>query len=79
MTDPEELVPPPRVEPGHGRPPGRDENAVLGWAKAIALGIRDTAQDVLDEGRKGARRAYEEGWQEYDRKTKGRQARRREH
>jgi hypothetical protein len=42
----------------------------LGWGKAIALGIRDTAQDMLDEGRRGARSAYEEGWTEFDAKTR---------
>lgn len=49
-----------------------NENAVVGWARAIALGIRDTAEDMLDEGRKGAHEAYEEGWKRYDAKTKHR-------
>ena len=78
MTTPEpgEKPPPvPAVHPtrlpvspanrGGGRGP-------LEWARAIALGIRDTAHDMLDEGRKGAHDAYEEGWRRYDAKTKHR-------
>lgn len=48
------------------------ENALVGWARAIALGIRDTAEDMLEEGRKGAHEAYEEGWKRYDAKTRHR-------
>ena len=55
----------------------RPERGVLGWARAIALGIRDTAQDMLDEGRQGAREAYEDGWRRYDNKTRYRSKRRR--
>ena len=48
----------------------------FGWGKAIALGIKDTAQDMLDEGRRGARRAYEEGWTDFDAKTRYRRHKR---
>ncbi len=50
----------------------RGENPVLGWAKAIVLGIGDTAKDMLAEGRRGAREAREEGWERFDEKTKRR-------
>lgn len=46
--------------------------AVIDWARAIALGIRDTAQDVLKEGRAGARKAYDEYWRRFEEKTKTR-------
>ncbi len=52
-----------------------NENVVVGWARAVALGIRDTAEDMLEEGRKGAHEAYEEGWKRYDAKTKHRRKR----
>ena len=51
------------------------ENAIVGWAKAIAGGIRDTAKDMLDEGRRGADEAYEQGWRRFDTKTKNRRQR----
>lgn len=50
----------------------RRENAVVTWARAIVLGIQDTAKDVLAEGRKGANDAYDEYWRRFDRKTKRR-------
>ena len=50
------------------------ENPVLGWAKAIVLGIGDTAKDMLSEGRRGAREAMAEGWDRFDDKTKRRRA-----
>lgn len=56
---------------------GKRENPVIGWARAIALGIRDTAQDMLDEGRRGAREAQEAGWERFDNKTKYRHGDRR--
>ncbi|MCC6382468.1 MAG: hypothetical protein IT304_08155 [Dehalococcoidia bacterium] len=71
MSSPEPPVPPATPTPPQRGQTG-DENAVVVWARAIALGIRDTARDVVEEGRKGARRAYEEGWRDYERKTKGR-------
>lgn len=48
------------------------ENPVLGWAKAIVFGIGDTAKDMLNEGRRGAREAMEDGWDRFDDKTKRR-------
>lgn len=55
-------------------PHSRSDNPVLSWARAIALGIRDTAQDMLDEGRRGAREAQEAGWTRFDNKTKYRRS-----
>ncbi|MCZ2108796.1 MAG: hypothetical protein LC118_04410 [Dehalococcoidia bacterium] len=52
-----------------------NESAVVGWARAVALGIRDTAEDMLAEGRKGAHEAYEEGWKRFDAKTRYRRKR----
>lgn len=57
--------------------PHRKENPVIGWARAIVLGVRDTAEDMLDEGRRGAHEAFEEGWQRFDKKTKYRSNRHR--
>ncbi len=48
------------------------DSAAVGWARAIALGVRDTAQDVLEEGRKGARSKQSQMWEKFDGKTKGR-------
>lgn len=48
---------------------------VVGWAKAIALGIGDTAKDMLAEGRRGARDAMNDGWERFDDKTKNRRRR----
>ncbi len=69
----------PRAEPeaGAAAPRRRDwrdleENPLVGWAKAIALGIADTAKDMLEAGREGARDAMDQGWERFDRKTKHR-------
>lgn len=51
---------------------GATENPIVSWARAIALGIRDTAQDVLDEGRRGARAKQSQMWDKFDSKTKHR-------
>jgi hypothetical protein len=51
------------------------DNPIVGWAKAIVFGIRDTAKDMLDEGRRGADEAYEQGWRRFDTKTKNRRPR----
>ena len=59
------------------RVPRRRENPIVGWARAIVLGVRDTAEDMLDEGRKGAHEAFEDGWQRFDKKTKYRSNRHR--
>ena len=48
------------------------ENTVVEWAKAIALGLRDTAGDVVDEGRRGARAKQSQMWDKFDAKTKHR-------
>ncbi|MGE3073543.1 MAG: hypothetical protein AB7N24_05570 [Dehalococcoidia bacterium] len=48
------------------------ENPIVGWAKAIAFGIGDTAKGMLEEGRRGAREAMEESWDRFDQKTKHR-------
>ena len=69
--DPEQL--PPRTaafEPMDDEP--SEENPIIGWAKAIVFGIGDTAKDMLDEGRRGAREAMEHGWDRFDAKTKHR-------
>ena len=54
---------------------GEHENPVLGWARAVVFGVRDTATYMLDEGRRGAREAQEDGWQRFDDKTKNRRKR----
>jgi hypothetical protein len=64
------LGPPP---PGPGKEPR--ENPILGWARAIALGIRDTANDVVEEGRRGARAKQSQMWGKFDAKTKHRRSR----
>jgi|GEM_PF-1275876 len=61
-----------RIEAEFEAPEERAENPILGWAKAIVLGIGDTAKDMLNEGRRGAREAIEEGWERFDDKTKRR-------
>lgn len=69
--DPEQLPPPAAAfEPPDDEP--SEENAIIGWAKAIVFGIGDTAKDMLDEGRRGARDAMEHGWDRFDAKTKHR-------
>ncbi|MGI8927059.1 MAG: hypothetical protein ACR2HN_10500 [Tepidiformaceae bacterium] len=50
---------------------------MTGWARAIVLGIRDTAESMLEAGRKRARAAREEGWERFEEKTKQRRGRRR--
>lgn len=73
--EPEDLRDDFEDEPRHGsRHDWRDleKNPIVGWAKAIALGIADTAKDMVDAGREGAREAMDEGWERFDRKTKHR-------
>lgn len=41
----------------------------LDWLTAVGLGIRDTAKEMLDRGREGAREAYRDYWRQYDEKT----------
>jgi hypothetical protein len=42
----------------------------VAWARAIWGGIVDTAHDVVDEGKRGAREANDEWWRRYDAKTR---------
>ena len=65
------------IEPGPPPKPAREgpAEAVIGWARAIVLGVRDTAHDIVDEGRRGAHDAYDEGWRDFDKKTKFRRRR----
>jgi len=65
------------VNEGPRPAPAADANSVVDWARALALGIRDTARDMLDAGRDEARDAYNEYWRRYDAKTKLRSERRR--
>jgi hypothetical protein len=57
----------PGLEPAAPR-----ENPIFGWARAIVLGIRDTANDIVDEGRRGARAKQSQMWDKFDAKTKHR-------
>ena len=61
----------PTPRPGYRRA----EETILDWARAIAFGIGDTAKDIVDEGRAGARRKQSEMWDRFDAKTKGRRTR----
>ena len=45
-------------------------DAVTDWARAIVLGIRDTARDAVDAARREAHEAYNEGWRRYEEKVK---------
>jgi len=49
----------------------------VAWVKAVVFGIGDTAREMLDEGRRGARDAYDERWEQFDAKTRNRRARKR--
>jgi hypothetical protein len=69
MPTPVPVAPVIRVEPLEEP---ASENPILGWAKAIVGGIGDTAKDMLDEGRRGAHEAMENGWERFDAKTKRR-------
>jgi len=53
-------------------PPEREEHPIVAWARAIVLGIGDTARDMLEAGRQAAREALDEGWQRFDEKTRHR-------
>jgi hypothetical protein len=53
----------------------KEENAVFSWARAILGGIKDTARQVVDEGRRGAEEAYDDGWRRFDDKTRYRRTR----
>ncbi|KAA0241090.1 MAG: hypothetical protein HUU14_07000 [Dehalococcoidia bacterium] len=61
---------------GAPRGPGEEPGfAVLDWARAVALGIQDTLREMLDEGRRGAREAYDERWKRFDAKARKRRGR----
>ncbi|HEY4668560.1 MAG TPA: hypothetical protein VIH05_02160 [Tepidiformaceae bacterium] len=81
MTSPEDLegmrqaLPDERVVPPPVPPERREEGGGFGpleWAKALVMGVRDTAHDIVDEGREGAREAYDDGWRRYAAKTRRR-------
>ncbi len=77
MTSPEPEAPRDDFEDEprrHSRHDWRDleKNPIVVWAKAIALGVADTAKDMVEAGREGARDAMDEGWERFDRKTKHR-------
>ncbi|MGD9934148.1 MAG: hypothetical protein AB7T37_10555 [Dehalococcoidia bacterium] len=58
------------VQPARPSTDRDDEHPIIGWAKAIVGGLSDTAREVLDEGRRGAAEAYDEGWRRFDGKTR---------
>lgn len=64
----ERIVPPPEPEEREGG----GGFGPLAWARALVLGVRDTAKDMVDEGREGAHEAYEDGWRRYASKTRRR-------
>jgi hypothetical protein len=66
---PEPALPPLRRARQPEQEPDTD-HPVVSWAKAIAGGLKDTARQVMDEGRKGANEAYDEGWRRFDDKTR---------
>jgi len=79
MTSPEPLDPIESMPTMIGELPEREdpkssENAIIGWAKALVLGIGDTAKDMLREGKRGARQGMDEGWDRFDAKTKNRRS-----
>ena len=53
-----------------------EERGLFGWARALYLGICDTAQDMLDEGRREASVAYDEAWVRFEKKTRNRRRKR---
>lgn len=63
------------AQPRSGNFFATNESFFVSWGRAIVLGIRDTAEEMLEEGRKGAREAFDEGWERFDAKTRYRNAR----
>lgn len=57
-------------QPVEGARHAIEDNPVVDWVRALALGVRDTAKDMLDAGRKGAGEGYAEGWKRFDKKTR---------
>ena len=72
MTPDEPAGRTPEPEPLAPEPPEREEHPLIAWARAIVLGIGDTARDMLEAGRQAAREALDEGWQRFDEKTRHR-------
>jgi hypothetical protein len=67
------------AEPGPEPSPGAEEapeHPVVAWARALWGGLADTARQALEEGRKGAQEAYDEGWRRFDDKTRYRRRQR---
>lgn len=69
MTSPRPEQDKPAESSSHDEP---RENTIVEWAKAILGGVGDTARDMLDEGRRGAREAMDDGWDRFDAKTRHR-------
>ncbi len=63
----------PNPPPKRDRRPG--DNPVFDWFFAIVDGIADTVKEMRDRGRDEANRAYDEGWQRFDDKTRYRRKR----
>jgi hypothetical protein len=57
-------------EPRRRRPTFADE--ALDWLRALGLGLRDTATDILDAGRKSARDTTDQYWGRFEGKTRRR-------
>lgn len=53
-----------------GRP--RRGGSLVDLARAVALGVRDTAAEMAREARRGARSRQVELWQRYEEKTRRR-------
>ena len=68
--DPGAPPPAPADPPAPSRAPQDGEHPIISWARAIVGGLSDTAREVLDEGRRGAAEAYDEGWRRFDGKTR---------
>jgi hypothetical protein len=71
-TDP--AAPPGLPEPGHD-PADEPETWfewAADWARAVALGLRDTGRDIADAARRGAREARDEYWDRFDDLTRRR-------
>lgn len=80
MTSPEPVEP--RAEPAQAsaprvrqaaprrQPSSLEDNPIVDWVRAIGLGLRDTAKEMLDAGRKSAETGYDEGWKRFDKKTR---------
>ncbi len=66
---------PAAAPPGRPRTERDDDHPIISWARAIVGGLSDTAREVLDEGRRGAAEAYDEGWRRFDGKTRFRRRR----